>query len=209
MLKIKEILFKTLMSDGEEYDDRYLFKGKLDDLLNYQFTKLNENDIIEELKIKIKKDDNIYYKKSGCGYFIVYQENNYVIFMSGVPMWWIGDEDSTNYYDDLECLIKAEIVEKSNGFGIKQEEKEKKKEILDKDEKEYLENLLRPFKSRIEYIVKVEFDYCKSFLEVGMGKIYETFCLPTFETNKMYKGMEIGKEYTLKELGLFESKKKQ
>ena len=150
MLKIKEILFKTLMSDGEEYDDRYLFKGKLDDLLNYQFTKLNENDIIEELKIKIKKDDNIYYKKSGCGYFIVYQENNYVIFMSGVPMWWIGDEDSTNYYDDLECLIKAGIVEKSNGFGIKQEEKEKKKEILDKDEKEYLENLLRPFKNKVE-----------------------------------------------------------
>ena len=123
-------------------------------------------------------------------------------------MWWIGDEDSTNYYDDLECLIKAGIVEKSNGFGIKQEEKEKKKEILDKDEKEYLENLLRPFKNKVEYIQKNWFDSCHSFLEVGMGKIYETFCLPTFETNKMYKGMEQYKDYTLKELGLFESKKK-
>ena len=78
-----------------------------------------------------------------------------------------------------------------------------------KDEKEYLENLLRPFKNKVEYIQKSWFDSCHSFLEVGMGKIYETFCLPTFETNKMYKGMEIGKEYTLKELGLFESKKKQ
>ena len=73
MLKIKEILFKTILNDGEEYDNRYLFKGNLDNLLKYKFIKLNEGDIIEELKIKVSKDDNIYYKKSGSGYFIAYK----------------------------------------------------------------------------------------------------------------------------------------
>ena len=109
------------------------------------------------------------------------------------------------HFKSLDQYFSGKL-EIENGFVIKQEEK---KEILDKIEKEYLENLLRPFKSRIEYIVKVEFDYCKSFLEVGMKKLVDNFCLPNFETNKMYKGMEQGKHYTLKELGLFESKKKQ
>ena len=109
------------------------------------------------------------------------------------------------HFKSLDQYFSGKL-ETENGFVIKQEEK---KEILDKAEKEYLENLLRPFKSRIEYIVKVEFDYCKSFLEVGMKKLVDNFCLPNFETNKMYKGMEQGKHYTLKELGLFESKKKQ
>ena len=109
------------------------------------------------------------------------------------------------HFKSLDQYFSGKL-EVENGFVIK---KEDKKEILDKAEKEYLENLLRPFKNKVEYIQKNWFDSCHSFLEVGMGKIYETFCLPTFETNKMYKGMEIGKEYTLKELGLFESKKKQ
>ena len=59
-----------------------------------------------------------------------------------------------------------------------------------------------------KYIGKVEFDYCKSFLEFGMKTLVDTFYLPNFETNKMYKGMEQGKHYTLKELGLFESENK-
>lgn len=112
MLKIKERLFGTILKEQEEYTNRYSFKGKLEDLLNHGFIKLKENDVIEELKTKIGKDDEVYYKKSGCGYFIVYQENDVVMFMSGVPIWWIGDEDLTNYYSDVDSLIKADLVEK-------------------------------------------------------------------------------------------------
>ena len=112
MLKIKEILFKTMLNDGEEYENRYLFKGNLKELLTNDFIKLKENDVIEELKIKISKDDEVYYKKSGLGYFIIYKQDDYIVFMSGVPIWWIGDETATNYYDDLDNLIKANLVEK-------------------------------------------------------------------------------------------------
>ena len=112
MLKIKEILYKTIMNDGEEYENRYIFKGKLNELLNNGFIKLKENDVIEELKLKVPKDDEVYYKKSGLGYFIICKDGDDLLFMSGVPIWWIGDENETNYYEDLEKLIKADLVEK-------------------------------------------------------------------------------------------------
>lgn len=112
MLKIKEILFKTMLEDGEIYDNRYIFKGKLEDLLKYGFIKLKEDDLIEELNHKIKKDEKIYYKKSGLGCFLIFQENDKIIFWSSVPIWWIGDENKTNYYKDLDGLIKADLVEK-------------------------------------------------------------------------------------------------
>ena len=111
-MKIKEMLFKTILNDGYEYENRYKFKGKIEELVNFGFKKLNNGDSIKELKIKIGENDNVYYKKSGLGYFIVFIENEEITFMSGVPIWWIGDEEETNYYSDLEELIKANIVEK-------------------------------------------------------------------------------------------------
>lgn len=112
MLKIEERLFGTILKEQEVYKNRYIFKGELEDLLNHDFMKLKENDVIEELKLKIGKDDEVYYKKSGCGYFIVYKDEDFVVFMSGVPIWWIGDEDLTNYYSDVNDLIKDGLVEK-------------------------------------------------------------------------------------------------
>ncbi len=46
------------------------------------------------------------------------------------------------------------------------------------------------------------------YLTIEMKNGLDTFSLPDFKENTMYKGMEQGKYYTLKELGLFESKKK-
>lgn len=112
MSKVKEILFGTLLQEPEKHENRYIFKGKLEDLLNYDFIKLKENDVIVELQIKIRKEDIIYYKESGCGYFVIYQDDEFVVFMSGVPIWWIGDEEATDYYDDINELIRADLVEK-------------------------------------------------------------------------------------------------
>lgn len=99
-------------------------------------------------------------------------------------------------------------LEIENGFVIKQEEK---KEILDKAEKEYLENLLRPFKNEVETIRKFVHMYTPiaEYLTIEMKNGLDTFSLPDFKENTMYKGMKRDKHYTLKELGLFESKKKQ
>jgi len=112
MLKIKERLFGTILKEQEKYDNRYIFKGNLQDLLKHNFIKLKENDVIEELKTKVGKNQEVYYKESGLGYFIIFKENEDIIFMSGVPIWWIGDEEETNYYRDLENLIKADLIEK-------------------------------------------------------------------------------------------------
>lgn len=75
--------------------------------------------------------------------------------------------------------------------------------ILDKEEKEYLENVIRPFKRKVKYIVKLK--HCVKMLEwihVDFGG--DGIRLPYFEVNTMYKDMEVDKHYTLEELGLFE-----
>lgn len=77
-----------------------------------------------------------------------------------------------------------------------------KQEILDEAEKEYLSNIIKPFKDRVEYIVKITIYHSnKKFLEI-MLKNGDYANLPYFRTNNMYKGMELDKLYTLKELGL-------
>ena len=79
------------------------------------------------------------------------------------------------------------------------------KEILDKEEKEYLENVIRPFRNKVEFIVnsnsnvEVENQYIAIKLSTE-----EWFSFPYFKKGTMYKGMKPSKRYTLEELGLFE-----
>lgn len=80
--------------------------------------------------------------------------------------------------------------------------------ILGDVEKRYLENVLRPFKSRVISISKSEdFDYEYILIRVELP-IYNhgnTTCkLPYFDKGTMYKGMELDEQYSLEELGLFE-----
>lgn len=85
---------------------------------------------------------------------------------------------------------------------------EYKEDILDEKEKEYLSAVIKPFRDRITYIAKVEEDihwfyWIMIRVDIGFLNDYYDFCLPPFEeTSDMYKKMEVGKEYTLKELGL-------
>lgn len=85
---------------------------------------------------------------------------------------------------------------------------EYKEDILDKEEKEYLRAVIKPFRDRITYIAKVEEDIhwfysLRIRVDIGFLNDYYDFCLPPFEeTSDMYKNMEVGKEYTLKELNL-------
>lgn len=79
---------------------------------------------------------------------------------------------------------------------------EYKRPILDDVEKEYLQAVIKPFGSKIKYISKS--DGCckgKQFILIEFYK-GDHFIFPYFEANSMYKGMELNKEYTLKELGL-------
>lgn len=78
----------------------------------------------------------------------------------------------------------------------------KQEKILDEEEKKYLENVIRPFKDKVSYIEKSEFNNVE-YISID---IKEDACigLPNFPKDTMYKGMKTKKKYTLKELGLFE-----
>ena len=79
-----------------------------------------------------------------------------------------------------------------------------KEPILDEVEKEYLSNVIKPFRDRVEFIVKrsiPKYDYIEiSYREINtfVGAV----CLPIFKENTIYKNMKINEEYTLEELGL-------
>ena len=81
--------------------------------------------------------------------------------------------------------------------------------ILTDKEKEYLSNLIKPFKDRIKTIEKVDVDddSIYQFITIVLESEYQYFdCesieLPYFKKGECYKGMATKKRYTLKELGL-------
>ena len=95
--------------------------------------------------------------------------------------------------DDL-LLGKVEIIVK------------KDKSILDDIEKKYLGNIIKPFRDKVEWVRKFSspnhrnFEYIKISYQDGTHSNVLNF--PDFKVGTMYRGMKIGKAYTLKELGL-------
>ena len=86
-------------------------------------------------------------------------------------------------------------LEVENGYIVE-------KEILDDVEKEYLSAVIRPFKDKVIYIRKWD---CAigEFITIGISND-AAITFPNFKKGTMYKGMEVNKNYTLKELGLDE-----
>lgn len=87
---------------------------------------------------------------------------------------------------------------------------EEVKEILDAEEKEYLGNVIKPFRDRVNLIrksnSKLADDIYYKVIEISIKSLIpywenEVIVLPAFKSN-LYSDMEIGKEYTLEELGL-------
>ncbi len=73
--------------------------------------------------------------------------------------------------------------------------------ILTDKEKEYLSNVVKPFRDNIEFIKKHKYlSTNQQFIHIILSD--DNFLLPLFEENKYYKGMEVDKKYTLEELGL-------
>lgn len=102
----------------------------------------------------------------------------------------ISNRDKVNYLKEQLKQLKEES------------KKEKNKPILNEEEKEYLSVVIRPFKDKVKYIAK----YCDSRLEFISIKLVgdSAMLFPYFKKGTMYKGMELEKQYTLKELGLDE-----
>lgn len=79
------------------------------------------------------------------------------------------------------------------------------KQILDDKEKEYLSNLIKPYKKYVKYIKKSSYKVNERITicyHEYVGNCTLGFSLPSFEKGTMYKGMKTNKQYTLEELGL-------
>ena len=80
------------------------------------------------------------------------------------------------------------------------------KPILTEKEKEYLSNVINPFKDRVICIKKCE-DEQDEYIGIQLKyyaneMVRDTLILPSFKKGTMYSKMETDKEYTLEELGL-------
>lgn len=79
------------------------------------------------------------------------------------------------------------------------------KEILDDIEKEYLKNIIKPFRKRIISIVKL-YNCNGNFIRINLRNMENDFLenidFPYFRKDTIYNGMKLRKEYSLKELGL-------
>lgn len=102
------------------------------------------------------------------------------------------DKDGDTQFD----IIK---VERPIGYETVYERKE---EILDKAEKRYLRDVIRPFRDKVKSICKHKRYYDESISYMCISLERDNMYLPDFETNTMYKNMESNKNYTLEELKL-------
>ena len=81
------------------------------------------------------------------------------------------------------------------------------KPVLDEKEKEYLSSVIKPFRDKVISIANYyEESIDNNFIEIEVKQNYchenQYVSLPYFKKGTMYKGMKVGREYTLDQLGL-------
>lgn len=173
-------------------------------------------------KVKVRKD----LKNGHCGIDNLedYQNDKVFTIEQGIGNVYNLLEDKAGYYFSEEMLISVEekIILKAikNKQGIYEMELPKnlvlvgsrielgnirimefkeKEEILDDAEKEYLSAVIKPFRDRVKYIKK---NHGNNFEYIHINVNGEWLHFPYFKKDTMYKGMEVGKKYSLEEIGL-------
>ena len=111
-------------------------------------------------------------------------------------------KETDEYVGPYSLRLTAEEILKDN---IPYEIYEKP--ILDKVERKYLSDVIRPFRKDYKITIsKKSVIDAKEYLCISVKKIPSVFSefilLPCFKKGSMYKGMERDKEYSLEELGL-------
>ncbi len=91
---------------------------------------------------------------------------------------------------------------KCGGFEAAREWLNSESDILSNKEKQYLQNVIKPFQQKVKYICKSTDRDIEWIVIAIKGDVDIT--LPGFKKGTMYKGMEVNKDYTLTSLGLKE-----
>lgn len=125
-------------------------------------------------------------------------KNGQVVFVDKTSNYGFSSiDEQLRYFNDDVSIVKVERPAQYETVF------ERKEEILDETEKRYLASVIKPFKNKIKTIEKTikigdsSLCYLKMLL-----KNNDMANLPNFKENSMYKGMEVNKKYSLKELGL-------
>ena len=75
--------------------------------------------------------------------------------------------------------------------------------ILAEEERNYLSQVIKPFREKIQHISKLSSKDGESIcIDIRYDWEEDSIILPKFAAGTLYKGMENGKEYSIKELNL-------
>jgi hypothetical protein len=162
-------------------DIRETFKENELALVEKQFTKsdLKDGDIVtyRDGRKKIVFEDKFY----GSNHFVLLKY--YTEDLKDID----GEEEND--------IVKVERP-------VKYETVFEREEVLDETEKKYLAEVIRPFRKRIQFIQKKkEITEINPYIRI-VCEDNDKLVFPYITDNSMYKGMEVNKKYTLKELGL-------
>lgn len=117
-----------------------------------------------------------------------------------------------DYPFEMAVLIKANLDENMNygpGSGnsrytddiLEWMAQPYEESVLDDVEKAYLSAVIKPFRNRIRFIVKIRYKLLEQeFIYISVEGNSITF--PPFKLGTKYKGMEVNIKYSLEELGL-------
>lgn len=112
-------------------------------------------------------------------------------------------KDPQTVFHDIKASIDPEIQRTSDFFTssiLEWMAQEYKQKLLDKVEKKYLSEVIRPFRKEVTAIKKLEVPSGREYILIILKDDYMQF--PCFEKGRMYKGMKLEKRYTPEELGL-------
>ena len=107
------------------------------------------------------------------------------------------------YHTEGEYWEKASFDTLCNLLNGKYEVIKLPKSILTKQERNYLSQVIKPFREKIQHISKLSsIDGESICIDIRYDWEEDSIMLPKFAAGTLYKGMEIGKEYSVKDLGL-------
>lgn len=122
--------------------------------------------------------------------------------------------ENNTYLEESEKEGKSYLTDVirnyTEGYLAKYREFSYEETILDEKEKEYLSNIIKPFKKYVCCIKKIEewkqeyicIFYVDYLERKKVKESHKAIILPPFKKGTMYRGMELYKEYTVEDLGL-------
>lgn len=112
-------------------------------------------------------------------------------------------KDPSKIFYSIQNYIDPEIKTISMNYTnsiLEWMAQEYKQKLLDKVEKKYLSEVIRPFRKEVIAIKKLEVPSGREYILIILKD--DGMHFPCFKKDTMYKGLELEKRYTPEELGL-------